>query len=94
MSKPPSLLPQTGLSAIKDITSEFNILEEFVSKPDWIEMAKEQSNVTGLITFPDEKTINEIASIYEVHPTQVAQWKKLAIEKLPELMADSLAQNG
>jgi len=35
-----------------------------------------------------EKTINEIASIYEVHPTQVAQWKKLAIEKLPELMAD------
>ena len=37
----------------------------------------------------DEKTINEIASIYEVHPTQAAQWKKLAIEKLPELMADS-----
>ena len=57
-------------------------------------MAKEQSNVTGLITFPGEKTINEIASIYEVHPTQVAQWKKLAIEKLPELMADSRAQNG
>jgi len=88
------LLLQTGLSTIKDITSKFRILEELVSKPDWIEMAKEQSNVTGLITFPGEKTINEIASIYEVHPTQVAQWKKLAIEKLPELMADSRAQNG
>jgi transposase-like protein len=36
-----------------------------------------------------EKTINEIASLYEVHPNQVSQWKKLAIEKLPDVMADS-----
>lgn len=35
-----------------------------------------------------EKTINEIASLYEVHPNQVSNWKKLALEKLPELMAD------
>jgi len=35
-----------------------------------------------------EKTINEIASVFEVHPNQVSQWKKLALEKLPELMAD------
>ena len=35
-----------------------------------------------------EKTLNEIASLYEVHPNQVAQWKKLALEKLPEAMAD------
>lgn len=35
-----------------------------------------------------EKTINEIASIYEVHPTQVVQWKKLALENLPEAMSD------
>jgi putative transposase len=35
-----------------------------------------------------EKTLNEIASMYEVHPNQVAQWKKLALEKLPEAMAD------
>jgi len=35
-----------------------------------------------------EKTINEIASIYEVHPNQVGQWKKLALEKLPDVMAD------
>jgi transposase len=35
-----------------------------------------------------EKTLNEIASMYEVHPNQVSQWKKLALEKLPEAMVD------
>lgn len=36
-----------------------------------------------------EKTVNEIASTYEVHPHQVRQWKKQALEKLPEAMADN-----
>jgi transposase-like protein len=35
-----------------------------------------------------EKTVNEIASIYEVHPNQVRQWKRQALEQLPEAMAD------
>jgi transposase-like protein len=36
-----------------------------------------------------EKTINEIAGIYEVHPSMINKWKKLALEKLPDVMADS-----
>ena len=35
-----------------------------------------------------EKTLNEIASIYEVHPTHITKWKKLALENLPDAMAD------
>ncbi len=42
----------------------------------------------AIVAIKGEKTINEIASIYEVHPNQVSQWKKLALERLPEAMAD------
>ncbi|OUC16259.1 MAG: transposase [Alkalinema sp. CACIAM 70d] len=30
-----------------------------------------------------QKTINEIASAYELHPTQITQWKKQALESIP-----------
>ena len=35
-----------------------------------------------------EKTINEIASSYGVHPNQLSLWKKQAIEGLPDVFAD------
>ena len=31
-----------------------------------------------------QKTINEIASHFEVHPHQVMQWKKQALQSLPD----------
>ena len=34
-----------------------------------------------------QKTANEIAAEYSVHPTQIAQWKKQALEGLPELFS-------
>ena len=34
-----------------------------------------------------QKTSNEIASEYGVHPSQIAQWKKQALDGLPELFS-------
>ena len=34
-----------------------------------------------------EKTISEIASKYEVHPNVVGQWKKRALESLPDIFS-------
>ncbi len=34
-----------------------------------------------------QKTANEIAAEYGVHPTQIAQWKKQALNGLPELFS-------
>jgi putative transposase len=35
-----------------------------------------------------QHTLNEIASKYGVHPVQVAQWKKQALDELPQVFAD------
>src|SRR5437868_4370950 len=34
-----------------------------------------------------QKTANEIATEYGVHPTQIAQWKKQALDGLPDLFS-------
>jgi transposase-like protein len=34
-----------------------------------------------------QRTANEIAAEYGVHPTQIAQWKKQALDGLPELFS-------
>ena len=35
-----------------------------------------------------QSTINEIASDYKVHPTQIMKWKKQALEQMPEIFSD------
>ena len=35
-----------------------------------------------------EKTANELAGLYQVHPTQISEWKKRAIEGMQELFED------
>jgi transposase-like protein len=33
------------------------------------------------------KTVNEIASEYGLHPSQITQWKKQALEELPRIFS-------
>ena len=35
-----------------------------------------------------ERTVNELAGLYQVHPSQIAAWKKRALEGIGELFAD------
>lgn len=39
-----------------------------------------------------QKTANEIAAEYGVHPTQIAQWKKQALDGLPNLFSAKAAE--
>ncbi|NQU06461.1 MAG: transposase [Calditrichaeota bacterium] len=40
-----------------------------------------------------EKTINEIASAYEIHPNVVGLWKKQALEGLPDIFQTNGLRN-
>ena len=35
-----------------------------------------------------QQTLNEIASRYGIHPNLVTNWKKLALDQLPDLFSD------
>ena len=36
----------------------------------------------------DGQRVNEIASAYEIHPSQVGKWKSQALARLPEVLSD------
>jgi putative transposase len=46
-----------------------------------------------LESLKNEKTIAELASEYHVHPNQIAQWRKQALEDLPTLFSSKQARN-
>lgn len=40
-----------------------------------------------------QKTVNEIASQYDVHPNQVGIWKKQVLESLPAIFSNGKAKS-
>ena len=45
----------------------------------------------ALAALKGQQTLSELASLYGVHPVQVAQWKKQAASGLPEVFASRRA---
>jgi len=39
-----------------------------------------------------QRTLNEIASVYQIHPHQVTQWKKQALQQLSEIFSNGRAR--
>ena len=39
-----------------------------------------------------QKTLNELASLYGVHPNQIVRWKKQAIDEMTTLFSSSTAK--
>ena len=39
-----------------------------------------------------QKTLNELASLYGVHPNQIVRWKKQAIDEMTTLFSSSMAK--
>lgn len=48
----------------------------------------QQKAQVALAAIKGEKTISQIASLYEVHPTQIQSWKKQALAGLTEVFLD------
>ena len=46
----------------------------------------------GLEAIRSDKPINEIAQLYEIHPAQVAQWKKAILDQC-KVVCESLLIN-
>jgi transposase-like protein len=42
----------------------------------------------ALAALKADKTVNELASSFQVHPMQVSQWKKQVLEGLPDLLGN------
>lgn len=51
--------------------------------------AQEKSQV-ALTAIKGEKTMSQISSDYQVHPTQIGLWKKQALDNFPNLFRDNV----
>lgn len=48
----------------------------------------EQKATIALAALKGEQTTTQIASVYEVHPTQIGIWKKQAMERFRDVFSD------
>jgi len=65
--------------------------EQQMSKQRKIYSAEFKAKV-ALAAIKGQHTINEIAATYSVHPNQVMQWKKQALEAIPDSFSQHRAR--
>lgn len=56
------------------------------------QFSPQQKATVALAALAGDKTINQVAAQYEVHPTQVKQWKQTVKDSLPDLFTDKRKQ--
>ena len=54
----------------------------------------QQKVAVALAAIKGDKTVSQIASDHEVHPTQVQQWKKIMLENISSVFTDKRTKEG
>jgi len=54
----------------------------------------QQKTAVALAAIKGDQTVNQIASAYEIHPSQIQSWKKIVQENLSTLFADKRRKEG
>jgi transposase len=54
----------------------------------------QQKATVALEAIKGDRTVNQIASAYEVHPSQIQSWKKIVQENLTTLFTDKRRKEG
>ena len=54
----------------------------------------QQKATVALAAIKGDKTVSQIASDHEVHPTQVQQWKKIMLENIASVFTDKRTKEG
>ena len=54
----------------------------------------QQKAAVALEAIKGDRTVNQIASAYEVHPSQIQSWKKIVQENLTTLFTDKRRKEG
>jgi transposase-like protein len=57
-------------------------------------IAAEMKAKVALAALRGDRTINQIAGAFEVHPTQVSQWKRQLEEQVKDLFRDRRGRGG
>lgn len=52
------------------------------------QFSPQQKASVALAAIKGDKPVSQISSVYEVHPTQIRQWEKIAKQGLADLFSD------